>query len=96
MFVCWLLPSDSPPCSLPRPTAAAAPPRRSSEVGPAPDLRRHEETRTMLKKEARSSLRGEHMKMSGGAIIWNRVKRGSAVLIAVNSPDYCSRDTPLP
>lgn len=83
VFVCWFLPSDSPPCSLPGPTGAAAPPRRSSEVGPAPDLRQREEMRTTLVKEARSSLKGEHAKRANDVETWDVLQRtpGSGVLI---------------
>lgn len=83
VFVCSLLPSDSPPCSLPGPTGAAAPPRRSSEVGPAPDPRRHEEMRTTLVKEARSSFKGEHAKRTNDVETWDVLQRtlGSGVLI---------------
>lgn len=83
VFVCSFLPSDSPPCSLRGPTGAAAPPRRSSEVGPAPDLRQHEEMRMTLAKEARSSLRGEHAKRANDVETWDVLQRthGSGVLI---------------
>lgn len=83
VFVCSFLPSDSPPCSLPGPTGAAAPPRRSSEVGPAPDPRRHEEMRTTLVKEARSSFKGEHVKRTNDVETWDVLQRthGSGVLI---------------
>lgn len=95
VFARSFLPSDSPPCSLPGPTGAAAPPRRSSEVGPAPDLRQHEEMRMTLAKEARSSLRGEHAKRANDVETWDVLQRthGSGVLIcAVNGPDDCSTD----
>lgn len=48
---CVALPSDSPPCSWLRPAGAATPPRRWSEVEPAPGPRRLEETRTRLQRE---------------------------------------------
>lgn len=56
--MCDVLPSDSPPCSWLRPAGAAAPPRRWSEVEPAPGLRRHEETRTRLQKDQGKEFEG--------------------------------------
>lgn len=53
-----VIPSDSPPCSWPRPAGAAAPPRRWSEAGPAPGQRRREETRTRLRREQVRRLEG--------------------------------------
>ena len=53
-----VLPSDSLPCSWPRPAGAAAPPPRWSEDEPAPGLRQREETRTRLQREHVSEFEG--------------------------------------